>query len=239
MPFDESEERDRLASIAADSWYAKGVNPATIIYSAKVFSRHWRPGHLLELGPAEGVMTELLAPHFERMTLVDGSEQFCASLRSRFPTATVVHSLFEEFAPSDLFDTIVLGHVLEHVDDAVALLSSVRKYLRPGGVICAAVPNSRSLHRQAAVLMGLLPYESALNDTDRHHGHRRVYNPESLTHDFRQSMLKIKVFGGYWIKPLSNSQLEAQWTAPMIDAFMELGERYPDIAAEIYVIAEA
>ena len=41
------------------------------------------------------------------------------------------------------------------------------------------------------------------------------------------------------MKPLSNGQLEAQWTAPMIDAFMQLGERYPDIAAEIYVIAEA
>ena len=239
MPLDETEERSRLASIAADSWYAKGINPATIKYSAKVFSRHWRPGHLLEMGPAEGVMTDLLAPHFDRMTLVDGSEQFCKSLQERFPKATVVHSLFEEFSTTESFDTIVLGHVLEHVDNTVELLSIARKLLRPGGVICAAVPNSRSLHRQGAVLMGLLPYESSLNDTDRHHGHRRVYNPESLTRDFRDANLKVKVFGGYWIKPLSNGQLEAQWTAPMIDAFMQLGERYPDIAAEIYVIAEA
>lgn len=239
MPIDESEERSRLASIAADSWYAKGVNPATIVYSAKVFARHWKPGHLLELGPAEGVMTALLAPHFERMTLVDGSEQFCKSLQARYPKATVVHSLFEEFRSKERFDTIVLGHVLEHVDDTVALLTSARALLKPGGVICAAVPNSRSLHRQAAVLMGLLPYESALNDTDRHHGHRRVYDPETFLRDFRESGLKTNVFGGYWIKPLSNAQLEAQWTAPMIEAFMELGERYPDIAAEIYVIAES
>ena len=183
-------------------------------------------------------MTELLAPHFDKITLVDGSDQFCASLRIRFPSASVVHSLFEHYTATERFDTIVLGHVLEHVDDPVALLSIVAKLLRPGGVVCAAVPNSRSLHRQAAVLMGLLPYESALNDTDRHHGHRRVYNPEALTHDFREAGLKVKIFGGYWIKPLSNSQLEAQWTAPMLEAFMELGERYPDIAAEIYVIAE-
>ncbi len=238
MPLEQIEERHRLASIAADSWYAKGVNPATIIYSARIFERHWRQGKLLELGPAEGVMTDLLAPHFEQMTLVDGSKQFCESLQSRYPKATVVNALFEEFSTADRFDTIVLGHVLEHVEDPVQILSIARACLSPGGVICAAVPNSRSLHRQAAVLMDLLPVESALNDSDRHHGHRRVYTPESFRHDFREAGLKIKVFGGYWIKPLSNSQLEAQWTAPMLDAFMELGERYPDIAAEVYVIAE-
>lgn len=239
MPFDQKEESTRLAAIASDSWYAKGVNLTSIEYSARVFSRHWQPGHLLELGPAEGVMTELLARHFERMTLVEGSEKFCDSLRKRFPNASVIHSLFEEFTTRESFDTIILGHVLEHVEDPVAVLDIARQCLRPRGVICAAVPNSRSIHRQAAVSMGLLPHEAALNDTDRHHGHRRVYSPESLTLDVRNAKLKVKISGGYWLKPLSNSQLEAQWTAPMIDAFMQLGERYPDIAAEIYVIAEA
>ncbi len=86
--------------------------------------------------------------------------------------------------------------------------------------------------------MQLLPYESALKDTDRHHGHRCVYNPDSLTRDFREAQLNVKMFGGYWIKPLSNGQLAAKWTPPTIEAFMQLGERYPDIAAEIYVIAE-
>jgi hypothetical protein len=45
------------------------------------------------------------------------------------------------------------------------------------------------------------------------------------------------VFGGYWLKPLSNAQLEAHWTPEMLEAYMQVGERYPDIAAEIYVIA--
>ena len=47
------------------------------------------------------------------------------------------------------------------------------------------------------------------------------------------------MFGGYWIKPLSNGQIEQNWTAEMLEAFMELGERYPDIAGEIYVVAFA
>jgi 2-polyprenyl-3-methyl-5-hydroxy-6-metoxy-1,4-benzoquinol methylase len=230
-------ERARLAAIAADSWYAKGAYGATARYCAEVFARYWRGTRCLELGPAEGVMTEKLAAAFPSLTLVDGAEQFCADLRVRFPAATVICSIFEELAPDHPFDTIVLGHVLEHVEDPRLILRRVRGWLAPGGVACAAVPNARSLHRQAAVLMGLLASEHSLNETDRHHGHRRVYDPDALRADVGAAGLTIRHFGGYWIKPLSNAQIDATWTPEMLDAFMQLGERYPDIAGEIYVIA--
>jgi hypothetical protein len=54
---------------------------------------------------------------------------------------------------------------------------------------------------------------------------------------FARRVSSIQVFGGYWLKPLSNAQLEAHWTPEMLEAYMQVGERYPDIAAEIYVIA--
>src|SRR2546425_140356 len=54
-------ERRRLDAIAADSWYAKGVNATAVAYCARVFGRHWRGTRCLELGPAEGLMTEVLA----------------------------------------------------------------------------------------------------------------------------------------------------------------------------------
>jgi len=107
----------------------------------------------------------------------------------------------------------------------------------PRGRILAAVPNSRSLHRQAAVLMQLLPGEDALNEMDIHHGHRRVFSPESFRRCFLDAGLTIDIFGGYWLKPVSNRQIEQTWTPAMLDAFMQLGERYPDIAGEIYVVA--
>ncbi len=230
-------ERERLEAIAADSWYGVGANAASVRYSGQIFARHWRGTKCLELGPAEGLMTELLAKSFESLTVVDGSERFCQDLRVRFPGAEVVHSLFEGYEPEAVFDTIVLGHVLEHVDDPRGLLARAARWLAPGGVLCAAVPNARSVHRQAAVLLGMLPEEHALNATDLHHGHRRVYDPESFRHDFLSAGLGIKVFGGYWLKPLSNAQLDAQWSPEVLWAYMQVGERYPDIAAEIYVIA--
>jgi 2-polyprenyl-3-methyl-5-hydroxy-6-metoxy-1,4-benzoquinol methylase len=237
MADENTTERRRLEDIAGDSWYAKGVNGASVAYSARIFSRHFRGGDVLELGPAEGVMTEVLARDFDRLTLVDGSEQFCESLRERYPEATVIRSLFEDFTPDGKFDAIILGHVLEHVEDPSELLARVAGWLKPGGSVYGAVPNARSLHRQAAVMLGMLGEEHEMNDTDRHHGHRRVYDPESFRHDFLAAGMKIKLFGGYWLKPLSNAQLDETWTPEMVEAFMALGERYPDIAGEIYVIA--
>jgi 2-polyprenyl-3-methyl-5-hydroxy-6-metoxy-1,4-benzoquinol methylase len=232
-------EQTRLELIASDSWYSRGLNTCTVEYCAGVFARFWRGRRCLEMGPAEGVMTPYLNRAFPDLTLVDGAEVFCASLRLRFPAATVVRALFEDFAPTTLFDTLVLGHVLEHVEHPVGVLRKASSWLAPGGVICCAVPNARSLHRQAAVLLRILETEHSLNPTDLHHGHRRVYDPESFRADFLAAGLGIRFFGGYWLKPLSNRQMEDAWTPEMIHAFMQLGERYPDIAGEIYIIASA
>jgi len=231
------EEKKRLETVAADSWYLRPTNARMIEYCAKIFARHIRGGRILELGPAEGVMTPYLAALAKHLTLVDGAETFCVALRQQFPQAEVVLSLFEDYQPAQPFDTIVLGHVLEHVADPVAILKLVRHWLAPGGKILAAVPNARSLHRQAAVVMGLLPFEEAMNEADIHHGHRRVFNPETFRQSFTQSGLIVELFGGYWLKPVSNRQIEESWSPAMLDAFLQLGERYPDIAGEIYAVA--
>jgi hypothetical protein len=85
--------------------------------------------------------------------------------------------------------------------------------------------------------MKLIPFEEAMSEKDIHHGHRRVYNPETFRRDFLAAGLSVEFFGGYWIKPLSDRQLEAHWTPEMLDAFMKLGERYPDISAEVCIVA--
>lgn len=228
-----------LQRISLVSRYSAGVMPAAISYCHRILKRHLRGTSVLEMGPAEGVMTELLVASDLDVAVVEGSALFCDSLRRRFPTLHVHHALFEEFEPARRFDTIVLGHVLEHVQDPADILRRVQRWLTQDGRVFAAVPNARSVHRQAAVIMGLLPAENALNATDIHHGHRRVFDPESFRGVFLQAGLNIEVFGGYWLKPVSNAQIEAHWSAEMIEAFLQLGERYPDMAGEIYVVARS
>ena len=210
---------------------------ASITHCYQVILRHLIPGSILELGPAEGVMTQLLINDSDHVSIVEASTKFCDLIKTQLPKVHIKNCLFEDFNPERKFDNIILGHVLEHVADPVELLMRVKKWLTPSGMVFVAVPNAHSLHRQAAVLMGLLSKVNTLNSSDIDHGHRRVYSPDELRDTFIHSGLKVNQFGGYWLKPLSNKQIEEHWSPEMIDAFMELGEQYPEIAGEIYIVA--
>lgn len=232
-------EAGALEVIAAMSDYGTGLEQASTAYCARIFSRYLVGPEVLELGPADGVMTAHLARTGFNITAVEGARRFCDALRRRHAGVTVIHALFEDYAPDRRFNTILLGHVLEHVEDPAATLHSVARWLAPGGRVLAAVPNADSLHRQAAVLMGLLPDRRAPSDADRRHGHRRVYDLPALKAEIAAGGLTIARWGGYWLKPLSNAQLEATWSDDQIAAFMRLGEDHPEIAAVIYVVAVA
>lgn len=232
-----NEFKSKLDSIASESLYATMSNSMMIEYCFSVFKRFLKRGSILELGPAEGIMTEKLITWYNELTIVEGSSVFCEQLKEKFPSLHIENILFEEFEPSTTYKNIVLGHVLEHVDDPVFILRNCKKWLDPDGVILAAVPNSQSLHRQAAVIMGLLETEESMSELDVHHGHQRIYNPITFRADFIKAGLKVLHYGGFWLKPVSNSQIHESWTKSMLSAFLQLGERYPDIAAEIYIVA--
>lgn len=232
-------ESVRIDNIAKDSWYCAEVNTDMIKYSFEIFNRYiTRPCKILEMGPAEGVMTDYLVKITSDLTVLDGAKTFCDILHERHPDITIINCLFEDYSPSKKYDVIILGHVLEHVEKPVDILKLASSWLSKDGIIIGAVPNSHSLHRQAAVFMGLLSTEDELNDTDRHHGHRRVYSIDKFKSDFINAGLTIEKIGGYWLKPVSNKQLEESWTKEMMNAYMKLGELYPDIAAEIYIVAK-
>ncbi|NLH39957.1 MAG: hypothetical protein GX445_07850 [Elusimicrobia bacterium] len=99
-------------------------------------------------------------------------------------------------------------------------------------------PNANSIHRQAGVKMGLLKRENELNKLDKKLGHRRIYTLETLQNDINKAGLNIKEIGGIFLKPLSNTRIEKWWTKKMMDAFYELGKKYPEIGAEIYAVCE-
>lgn len=229
---------NKLDQIAKNSLFTTPAGNTSLYKSFDVFMRYAKKGSVLELGCAEGLMTEKIVEYFDDVAVVEGSSVFCEQLRKKLPSVEVHNSYFEDFDCNKKFDNILLGHVLEHVDDPAYVLSHIKKFLKPDGLIFAAVPNARSIHRQAAVIMGLLENEHTLNSLDIHHGHQRVFNPESFRNVFIKADLPITVFGGYWFKPLSNGQIEANWTQEMLDAFMDLGERYPDIAGEIYIVSQ-
>lgn len=230
-------EKERVIEHSQTAQYSAGVMQKTTAYCGEIFRKFMHPGSVLELGPAEGVMTDVLYPYFDDYTVVDGADFFVSEIKKRHSNIKGHAQLFEEYSADTKYDNIVLGHVLEHVENPVKILEKCKAWLAQNGHILAAVPNSNSIHRQAAVLMGLLETEKQLNETDVKNGHRRVYDMDSLQKDFTDAGLKIVQSGGYWLKPESNGQIDNYWTDEMIDAFLQLGGEYPEIAGEIYVVA--
>jgi 2-polyprenyl-3-methyl-5-hydroxy-6-metoxy-1,4-benzoquinol methylase len=231
-----SDEQKRLEEAAA--WYLTrqlDFDRRMVRFRYESLRPHLRGPAGLELGSAEGEMTRWLLPHFNALTVVDAA----GNLLERIPAAPglrKVRALFEDYAPSERFDTVVMEHVLEHVADPIELLRRARGWLAAGGRILAGVPNAQSIHRLAAVKMGLLAEPWELNARDLEVGHRRVYTPVSLRKDAEAAGLRVMHSGGVFFKPVSNRQIEDNWDETMIEGFHLLGRDFPEHAAEIYVV---
>src|SRR5688572_18797429 len=103
-------ERDILNKVAQNSLYTTLSNKTMIEYCFGIFKRHLRNGSILEMGPAEGTMTEYLSRCSDDLTLLEGSDIFTQNLKQQFPNAKVINEFFELYKPNKKFDNIVLGH---------------------------------------------------------------------------------------------------------------------------------
>lgn len=233
-----SGELKRVESLS--NWYLKeqlDFDKRLIRYRYETIKPKLVGKSCLELGPAEGEMTQFLVQDFEQLTVVEASSELLGKIPGHH-NLIKIHALFEEFKPEQQFDTIILEHVLEHVDDPVTLLARVKNWLAPDGRLFLGVPNGNSIHRLAAVKMGMLDHPCQLNQRDHALGHRRVYTPVTFKADIVQSGLQLIEMGGVYFKPLSNGQIQENWSEEMIQGFYELGKDFPEFAAEIFAVCE-
>jgi 2-polyprenyl-3-methyl-5-hydroxy-6-metoxy-1,4-benzoquinol methylase len=231
-------EQERLRAVA--EWYSNrtGFYSQLVVYGFRSLQPHFIPGNVLEMGSADGQMTELLATHFDDISVVDGSADYVEAVRQRLPGVKAYTSLFEDFDPPEAYDNIVMAHILEHVSDPVAILQRAARWLTPRGRILIIVPNANSIHRLVGVKMGMLSAPTDLNDDDVRIGHRRVYTPETLATDIDAAGLRLVERGGIFFKVLSNRQIEETWSPELIEGFYELGKDFPDLATEVLAVCE-
>jgi 2-polyprenyl-3-methyl-5-hydroxy-6-metoxy-1,4-benzoquinol methylase len=231
-------ESDRVEGLA--NWYLEeqlDFDKRLIRFRYQMLKTNLFGTRGLELGPAEGQMTRFLLQDFTSLTVVDAASELLGSIPEA-PNLLKIHSLFEDFHPEDLFDSIIMEHILEHVDKPVDLLKRVRDWLVPEGRLFIGVPNGNSIHRLAAVKMGLLDHPCQLNERDYKVGHRRVYTPETLRKDNERSGLIIEKINGVFFKPLSNQQIQDDWTDEMIEGFFELGKDFPEYSSDIQAVCK-
>lgn len=140
----------------------------------------WPNRYLLDVGCGSGAM---LASMQERGWRVEGVDIDPKAVQNARAKGLKVHlgSLAEQKFPTNIFDTITMSHVIEHVLDPLALLRECRRVLKPGGCLVVMTPNVASWgHRlYRAEWLGLDPPR-----------HLHVFTCSSLAYLVRQASLQ-------------------------------------------------
>ena len=202
-------------------------------------SEKMHPGSVLELGIGHGYSTREFAEIATNYTVLEGSKIIIGSFRKNNPDlhyVNIIHTYFEEYKCNQVFDNIIMGFILEHVDNPLDLISKYTKYLSGDGKLFIAVPNSDSMHRRLGCLAGLLDNLETLSDSDRALGHQRYFNLEKIRTMSKECGLKIITEEGLFLKPLTTNQLESlHLSEEIFQAMLELGVNYPELSAGILV----
>jgi SAM-dependent methyltransferase len=196
---------------------------------------------ILELGLGHGFTAQIFSKHFDRHVILEGSKSVIENFNVRFPECKpeIIETYFENFSTSEKFDVIVMGFVLEHVDDPLVVLEHFKKYLAPGGKLFAAVPNAEALNRRLGHFAGLLPDLQLLSENDIISGHKRYYTVKSFSSDVERAGYSIELTEGIYLKPFTTKQMMSlNFEKNIVDALCLAGVSYPELSLGIIVMAK-
>jgi SAM-dependent methyltransferase len=113
------------------------------------------PGpEVLNGGAGQGTLTQKLADLGYDVTSTDVSPEAVQLLRTRAPGPTVEADLTSLPFDDASFDGVVLGEVLEHIEDDRRALAEVARVLRQEGVLALSVPANPRLYGPSDVWAG-------------------------------------------------------------------------------------
>lgn len=214
-------------------------------YMLKSFIPFFIKGSLLELGSFKGDFTKRFFPYFDDITCVEASDEAVKIAKEEFgEKVKIYNSLFETVNLPRKYDNIVLTHVLEHIDDPVALMRRINnEWLSDNGRFFLVCPNANAPSRQIAVKMGLISHNSAITPAEEKHGHRITYTLDTLERDAKAAGLRVVHRSGIFFKALANFQWDRLLGTDIIspeylEGCYQLGQVYPDLCSSIFLMCE-
>jgi SAM-dependent methyltransferase len=201
-------------------------------YPKRIIARTGRVNRLLELGLGHGYTVPYFEATSREHVVVEGSSKVIEYFRAAHPEyrGKLEEAYFETFEPTEAFDIIVMGFVLEHVNDPVAILQRYRRFLRKDGRIYVVVPNAKSLNRRFGLAMGMIDDIYDLNETDHKLGHQRNFCRATLANAVREAGYAITHEEGIYLKPLPLNVLKTLDNMDSnLQAMLEVGIDFPDL----------
>ena len=147
-------------------------------------------GKILDLGCADGQLSEIASSHGHKVTAVDMIAPESLSQNVNF----IQHNL-ENGLPNSLtekFDLVLCADILEHLRNPDVLLSKIISSLTADGVVLVSIPNFGHWYPRARVLLGKFDYDA-----------RGILDQSHLRFFSRKSFLRMASLAGFDTKQVS------------------------------------
>lgn len=200
---------------------------------------------ILEIGSSRGFLTIELLKFFDKVVGVEPSITGVESLKKiGNKQLEIINSTIEEYKANSRYNSIVISHVLEHIEDRVGALKHIKSsLLSDDGIIAVIVPNGNSISRQIAVEMGILDSVQQVSIDEAEHGHKITYTVDSLRAELLEAGLVIVFQTGIMIKQFANFQWDLAIENGIVgkeffDAAYNVGLKYPELCSSILVLCK-
>lgn len=116
---------------------------------ARLYLGDMAPGRVLDIGCGDARLLNRLKQMGWNAQGIDFDAAAASNAKNLFDIDVQIGTLESLRFPECTFDAVTMNHVLEHVFDPVALLSEVRRILKPGGRLVVVTPNAMSMGQSA------------------------------------------------------------------------------------------
>ncbi len=109
---------------------------------------------VLEIGPGDGVWTDLLIPRAKKLTLLDQSIEMIARAKERLkdiPNISFVNEDFLKYSSQEKYDLIFAIRCFEYFEDKDFAMKQFSSLLNPGGKLVVVTKNPRHASMQAVM----------------------------------------------------------------------------------------
>lgn len=103
---------------------------------------------VLDIGCGQGAFLEMMRSRGFEVCGVELGAESSRIAREERGLNVITGDLSRLEVENESFDAALMSHLIEHVDDPVALLERVRDLLKPGGVALLSLPNYRCIERR-------------------------------------------------------------------------------------------
>ncbi|HEU4402015.1 MAG TPA: class I SAM-dependent methyltransferase [Candidatus Polarisedimenticolia bacterium] len=150
-------------------------------------------GSLLDVGCGDGLFLKVARDSGWGVEGIEFSPEGARRASTRLGRPVAVGDLARGGMLRGPFDAVTLWHVLEHLPEPAAMLEAVRRRLRPGGLLVAAVPNLDNLPMRVAYRLARLRPLPLYEEGERE-PHLSHFDPRTLSAALgRQGLREIEV----------------------------------------------